>query len=515
MRLRHITAALLVVLLSLTGCGGGGASNADGDGVIRLVVGRMASGVDPVDDLSSSYLRMYGAAEGLVKVAPDGSVAPELAESIERTGPLEWKATLRDNAVFWSGAPVDAKAVVASFNRSLEHSTLVKGLLQGVQLTAEDDNTVVFSTAEPAPYLDYALAHYSMVIHNATAYDDAASSLDPSTADLTGPYRLIDFMTDRGGFLERNDSWWGGEVGADAVEFTLVTDEQTRAELALTGQADIVESYPSARVAEAEAVGLNVVAEPGATTVAVYLNPASPAAPALADQRVRQALALATDRDEIVELATHGLAVPASSWLASNPGYPEAASSGYTDYDPARAGELLDAAGWLAGNDGRRSRDGRPLTIRLLTFGAETPSSEVLQAQWRKIGVDLQVLKVEDSLANQSVRQGDWDAVTQAWTTLGNVSALIANQIGPDGAANHGGYVVPQIPDLLRQSVEAPEDHDRRQAILSVNDVMIDVVPSVPLHPRVAVFVLSDRVNGFQGHPLQYETVIRPEMTIS
>jgi len=65
---------------------------------------------------------LCAAAEGLVKAAPDGSVAPELADSVERTGPLEWKATLRDNAVFWSGAPVDAKAVVASFARSLARS---------------------------------------------------------------------------------------------------------------------------------------------------------------------------------------------------------------------------------------------------------------------------------------------------------------------------------------------------------------------------------------------------------
>jgi hypothetical protein len=104
--------------------------------------------------------------------------------------------------------------------------------------------------------------------------------------------------------------------------------------------------------------------------VAAYLNPGSKEAPALADVRVRQALGWGVDREELVKLATNGLTKPSPSWLASNPGYQEAASTGFTSFDGTKAANLLDEAGWKL-VDGKREKDGRPFVLRLLTFGAE------------------------------------------------------------------------------------------------------------------------------------------------
>ncbi|MFT4297177.1 MAG: ABC transporter substrate-binding protein [Micropruina sp.] len=484
-----------------------------GDRSIRLAVARMAAGVDPADDLTSSYLRMYGATEALLKIQPDGSVAPELAERVEQTAPEVWTATLRSGAVFWSGAPVNANAVVASLERSRERSTNAKGMLSGVTISADGDRTVAFRSKGPAPYFNYALAHYSMVIHNAAAYQ-GRNPTDVSSADLTGPYRLTGFETERSATLQRNERWWGGRTGAPGVQVTLVPDDQSRAEMALSGQADIVESFPGGRAEEARGAGLQIVSQPSASTVAVYLNPASKQAPALADQDVRQALGWGTDRSKVVELATKGLAAPLPSWLASNPGYPKAAKTGFTSFDLDRAKQLLDRAGWTAGSDGMRSKDGKPLSIRLLTFGTEAATGEVLQAQWRALGVDLKVRNVEASLVTQSVKNGDWDAVTQAWTTLGNVPALMDNQIGPQGAANHGRYQVKGVAEAIQQATAAKTAAAREGAVLKVNQLMAESVPSIPVHTRVAAVALAKNVKGFVGHPQQYETIIRGEMTV-
>lgn len=100
--LRTLTILVLGLVLGACGTPQPG-TQGGGERPIRLAVARMAAGVDPADDLSSSYLRMYGAAEALTKIQPDGTVAPELAERMEQTAADTWTVTLRAGAVFWSG----------------------------------------------------------------------------------------------------------------------------------------------------------------------------------------------------------------------------------------------------------------------------------------------------------------------------------------------------------------------------------------------------------------------------
>jgi peptide/nickel transport system substrate-binding protein len=314
--------------------------------------------------------------------------------------------------------------------------------------------------------------------------------------------------------LERNPDWWGGEPPLDRVVVDQVSDPQARAQLALSRQADIVLDVPSERAEEIDqAPGIRLASTNAANTVAVYLNPGSRKSPALADSRVRQALAWAIDRQEVTRLATNGLTTPAPSWLASSPAYPEAKQRGYTSYDPNRAGALLDQAGWRL-RDGVRTKGGRALTLRLLTFGSEGPTGEVLQAQWTKLGIRVDARNVDDSLVIQVLESGDWDAVTQAWTTLGDPAALLGGQISADGAGNHAGLDLPEVPRLLQRAASSPDEATRDQAVYRLNQVMIESVPSIPVHPRVVASAVSADVVGFVDHPLQYEQVVTGRLAL-
>lgn len=514
MRTKGGAAAVAAVLL-LAGCGDDAGADPASAGTLRVATSALAVSVDPTAELSASYLRSVGAAEGLMRIQADGSVAPELAEKVEATSPTVWTATLRAGVTFWKGGTVDAAAVVASLERARAENTLAAGLLKDVTVAATSGRTVTFTTKVPAFGLPYALSHYQLAIHNVSSYPAGFSGTDPATADLTGPYRITGFESDRQMVLERNERWWGGTPGLSRVEVRKVADPQARAQIALSGQAEIVQDLPTERATElASTPAMSLVAKPAANTVTVYLNPASAAAPALADRRVRQALAWGVDRQEVVELATNGLSVPAPTWLASNPAFPDAATQGFTRFDRATAERLLDEAGWTRGADGTRAKDGTKLTMRLLTFGAEAATGEVLQAQWARLGVDVRVRNVESSLINQSIEKGDWDVVTQAWTTLGDTPKLIAAQIGPAGAANHGRYTDPRIEGLLAQAAGAPAEPQRTAAVYALNQLMVELVPSIPVHPRVLATGVSDQVTGFVAHPLQYENIVQPAMTL-
>lgn len=505
-----LLAALLAVVIACSSATGP-ATPAGGDGELVLAVARMNTTLDSAEAQTTSYLRSYGAGESLAKIQPDGSVAPELAESVEQAGPAEWRVTLREGAMFHGGDPVDAEAVRASLERTRERNELGGSLMTGLTISVADPRTLVFTTEDPSPFLDHTLAHYELQIHNVASYQALAGPATPADVDLTGPFRVTGFGSQRELTLERNPDWWGPAPAVERIRVQLVADPQARAQIALAGQADIADLMPGSAVPMLrEADGLALAGAPAANTVTVYLNPASPAAPALADQRVRQALAWAVDRAEVAEIAGEGLLDTAPSWLASNPAYPGADEQGFVRHDPDLAGRLLDEAGWSPGPDGRRAKDAVPLRFRLQTWGSEGPTGEVLQAQWERIGATVELSHVDDSLVQQARERGDWDAQTAAFTTLGNVPSLFAVQLGPDGSGNYGGYDIPGVAELVARADTAPTEDDRTAAILELNALHAEVVPGVPVHPRLQATAVADRVQGFVPHPLQYENLVQP-----
>lgn len=523
--MRRLRPLLALVVLAAAACGGDdgtvdtsrpddGALTATGGDELTVVTSVIAATLDPAAEQSASYLRAHGAGESLLRIAADGSIVPQLAASYEQTSTTTWDVMLRDGATFWSGAPVTPDLVVASLERTRQLNTLGRGLIDGVRIRALDATTVRFETDAFAPDLPAALAHYQLQIYNPAAYGEQPGGDDAARADLTGPFRLTSFSSLREMTLERFAGWWGPPPAIARVVVRQVEDPQTRAEVAIAGQADVVQDLPTdqlERIEEAE--GLEVVGAPAANTVTVYLNPHSPMTDALGDVRVRQALAWGIDRDEVVELATNGLSVPASSWLASSPAFPLAATEGYTHYDPERADRLLTEAGWpLEG--GKRMKDGERLSFRLLTFGVEQRTGEVLQAQWARLGIDVAVSNVDSTLITQNLESGDWDAVTQAWTSLGATPALIASQVAFDGAGNHSGLQIDGVPELLDTARSAPAEADRVEALYALNRILVEHVHGIPVHPRSQATAVAADVHGFVPHPLQYENVVQPDMTI-
>lgn len=505
------------LLLLLAACSGSAGTPAGGDPTtLAVAVARMNASLDPAEASTTSYLRAYGAGESLSRIQADGSVAPELAERVQRTGPSTWTATLRAGSRFQKGAPVTADAVRASLERSRAGNEFAADLLDGVRVSVQDPRTVRFDTAGPSPFLDYTLSHYELQIHNVASYAGLTGPAGPGNADLTGPFRVTGFGADRNLDLERNPSWWGPAPSVQRVQVQRVADGQARTQVALAGQADVVDLLPGDAVARLrDADGVRLEGAPAANTVTVYLNPSSPAAPALADQRVRQALAWAVNREEAAEVAGEGLTTPAPSWLSSNPAYPQADQQGYPRFDPARAARMLDEAGWVAGPDGMRAKGGQPLRFRLQTWGTEQATGEALQAQWSAIGVGVDLSYVDSTLVNQARQRGDWDAQTAAFTTLGDVPSLFDTQMGPDGSGNYGRFRIPRSAELVARANAGRTEQERTAAILALNELMSTVVPSIPVHPRPQITAVSARLSGFVPHPLQYENLVRPDYVLA
>ncbi|MDY6049015.1 MAG: ABC transporter family substrate-binding protein [Corynebacterium sp.] len=256
-----------------------------------------------------------------------------------------------------------------------------------------------------------------------------------------GPYTVssvsIDSTTNTGTVtLTPNPQWWG-KPGKLTERTFIAQDPEAAATSFVQGGLDAVALTTSEQLAAATQLpqGTQLRTSTGTTVSFLRLNPASPV---FADPAVREAFAQAIDREAVANAYTAGLAasgvsspeaeaVPTGSVIST----PD--SSAYRDNfaavastDPAKAGAALEAAGWLAGEDGMRSKDGKPLTARYTVFGNSQSAQEVANAiveMGKAIGmtIELDNQDVEDFAG--IVSRGDFDILPLTYTVTDPVPA--------------------------------------------------------------------------------------------
>lgn len=473
-----------------------------------IVAGQeIAVSLDPVQPLTSAYLRNIGAAEALFKVNAAGEVDPELAESAAELSPTEWEIKLRPNVRFWSGAAVNADAVIASLERSRELDVQAQPFLTGMAFSKVDDYTLrIVTEREHAPVL-LNLSYYQTVIHNAEAKHDAVS-----TMDMTGMYKVVEFVPKQKLVLVANEQYWGDKPQIGKVVYEEIAEEQTRVLSILSGRSHIALNIsPSSLDQFDNNERAAIVATPAANTQTIYLNLQRPQ---LADERVRQALSWGLDRQELAILGAEGQSEPVTTWLGSNPAFPEAATAVYPRFDADKAGQLLDEAGWVKAADGIRYKDGSPLTLKLMTWGGDKALGEALQHQWANLGIQAEVQHGDYSLIEAARESGEWDASIEAWSTFGDEYALLAGQYGADGRGNYGGYRDEQVDQLLNQLAEAADTAARKALALQINERVAQQAPVISLFPRPQLTAVSHALQGFEKHFRQFENTVNANLKL-
>jgi peptide/nickel transport system substrate-binding protein len=485
---------------------------------LRIITQRIQPGLDPVHDNGDAIggaLRSLGAAEGLLRISATAEPELELASRMELVDPTTWVVALRPGVRFWSGRAVDAGAVVESLERSRALALPAAALLQGVRIDAPDDLTVRFQSDGPLPGLPLNLANEWLVIHNAQTYGPRTNSFDVGAADLTGAFRVTAFEPGERTLLARNDGYWGVPARMQRVRFEQIVDTDARALAALAGEAHSVRTIASSFAAQIDrSRTMRLVSVTNASTGMVYLNTAKPP---FDEVRVRQALAWAVDRDEMVELAHDGRGTPYPSWLAAHPSYPEARKVGYVRQDLAKAAQLLDQAGWRLAPGGRvRAKDGVPLRFRVYWFNLNRPQAEILQAQWARVGAEVEVQGTADaSFTNTRRAAGDWDAIIEQWNTVGDPAAVLSRHVGASGALNYARFQDAELEHLLAGFAALTEPEARHEQALRVNARHAELVPFIPLTSQDRLTAVNRRVRNYAPHFTVWIYEVHPDLWVA
>ncbi|WP_134740043.1 ABC transporter substrate-binding protein [Nocardioides sp. 503] len=457
MKLTATALGLCVTTALLAGCGGGGddpnSKSGGGGDIVDGGTFTMASSADP-----GNLDPQMGAGSALFAVTqlaydPLLSVNADSGE-IESGLATEWSAegtdvslTLADGITCADGTDLTPTVVADNINFVADpanQSPLLGTFLPvGAKATGDDAaGTVALKLTDPAPFVLNGLASLPIVCPD--GLKDRKSLAQATNG--TGPYELSEAAPGDSYTYSIRDGYTWGPNGAttdekgmpDTIVVKVIENETTAANLLLSGEINSAQIMgPDAK--RLQGAGL-FAAETPALIGEQWYNQAE--GRPTNDPKVRLALTQALDLDELQKVLTSGTGAAPTTLAAiaptTCPG--DSASGSLPKNDPEAAGALLDEAGWTLGDDGTRTKDGKPLDLVFLyqanagTGGAA--ASELAVSQWKEIGVKATAKSQnETTLTGTIFGAGDWDVV---WVSL-NVNApdqlvpFLSGPAAPDG----------------------------------------------------------------------------------
>jgi peptide/nickel transport system substrate-binding protein len=401
----------------------------------------------------------------------------DLADSWTTRDPLTYTFHLRPGAHFHDGRALTAADVKATFDSILNpatHSPKRGAFRMVASIEAPDAATVIFHLSEPYASFLWNLARPAVGIVPRDAGPDFSRHPVGS-----GPFRFVSQSQDEEVVAERNPDYFRGAAQIARLRFRVVPDAVVRALELRKGSADLEMSSlsPDMIPVLARQSGLAVTQRPGTNFGYLGFNLEDPI---LAKREVRQALAFATDRDALIRYLLRGQARIASGILPPNHWAYEPNVAQYT-CDPARAEKTLDAAGFPRQHGGTRFH----LTLKTSTEEQARLIGAVLQEQWRRIGVDLELRPLELATLLSDAARGNFQLTYSRWVGANNDPDVFefvfsSKRFPPDGA-NRGHYRNPRI-DALVEQIRMETDREKRKAHCSeVQRILADDLPYLPL----------------------------------
>lgn len=464
----------------------------------------------------------------LVVINGEGEFEPFLAESIEPNEDLtEWTFTLRPGIQFHDGTPLNAEAMVWNYNNLHQaEDSLTKGALTTAgagpdAIEAIDELTFKYTLNAPnAAFPDLLTARIGMPV-SPTAFEEMG--LDAFTANPvgTGPFTVDSWTRDDRITLTRNPNYWlKDEAGntlpyLDEVQFRPIPDEESRFQSLMADDVQAIQTtrgYMGKRVVEAAEDG-SFVANPVQGNIAgasIFNITEAP----LDDVRVRSALVLASSSDDVASAQGYdGITTPASQFVNSDsPWFSAEAEQAFVGSD----GQDLEAATAILQeylDDPNRS-DGKaagepldPIRYQCPPEPSLVDMAQVLQAAWGEIGIDVELVQVEQAVLIQNVIGvsngfiGDFDMSCWRVGTNDDPLAYVSNYFGPIDATvtNFVNWTDPEITEQLVLLRESPDFADRYAALERINVIANENVTTAWHISYVSTTGWRDDVHGFEN----------------
>jgi peptide/nickel transport system substrate-binding protein len=422
----------------------------------------------------------------LVDVDAESNVQPRLASewTISDDG-LVYTFSLADGIAFHDGSPLTARDVVWTFNRlrdpALELPTAdLYANIAGVEAVGEQQ--VVFTLNQPNPFFLYDLSdNHALVIKTDTT--------DPAAFNGTGPFRVVHYSPEDRIELAANPNYFvPDQPSLASVEIVFFNDEATAVNALRGGQVDLVMRMSTS-------LFTSLQAEPGITTLDIPTNgfdlirlradrePGS-------NPLVVQAMKLATDRQEILDLAQQGYGAvgrdsPIGPLYAAY--YSEEAE--IPARDPAAARALLEQAGYP---------NGLNLDLHTPDTGGRPDVAAILQDQWAEAGINLNIVVVPESVYYGDDLWLEVDLGITGWGSRPYPQFYLETMLVTGAVWNESHFSDPELDELAGLAATTLDEQQRIQAYRDIQALLIERGPVIVPYFFAQFAALRDGFEGFE-----------------
>ncbi|WP_299819660.1 ABC transporter substrate-binding protein [uncultured Jannaschia sp.] len=422
--------------------------------------------------------------------------------------------TLRDGITFSDGSPITTEDVIWSLDRARNPDNGIWNFLLSAvsEVTAPDDTTIEIQLSQPDPAILPALSVFNTAILPKDAFEamPGETDLEKATAFAENPIGSGPFVLeswDRGSTLKlvKNEHYWAdGEDGEklpylDGVTFEIIPDDATRILRLQSGEIDGAELIPFARVAELEAdPNIDMELFPSTRVADIILNvrpeldgEANP----LSDEKVRQAMNYATNKDAIIQVVTFGVGTPTSSYMSSTTPL-HTGDGAVFPYDLEQAQRLMSESEYPDG-----------FSASILTLAGnqdELGIATALQQMWSQIGIDLEIEQVDNATRTEQYRNGTFQMRAGAWTNdIADPSQITSYfAYSPTIDALHSGWKSEEVDSLFEASQSEMDEETRAEQYARIQEIYNQTGPIILLYETPYPVALQQNVKGFYQIPL-------------
>lgn len=464
---------------------------------------------------------LFSLFDALVRMDPDGILRPNLAvevPSLDNGGisadGLNWRVRLRDDVRWHDGMPLTAEDVKFTLElitnpdfrawRTAGHS-----LVRDIKVVSPTELT--WRMEEPfAPYLSFLTETFIIPRHLlADAPDPNAAPFNQSPVG-TGAFKWGNRVPGDHLELVANREYFGEGPYIDRLIFKYIPDVTVLYTQFKSGSVDLVgqvyispDNYDEAKKLPGKVV------EPvlGSSVESFYFNLGRPQFQELA---VRQALYAALDREAIIGAIYHGVHAMTETFMPQqsfyyNPNLPK------QQFNLAESRRLLDAAGWVPGNDGIRAKNGVRLSFANSTTSGDHLREMVqqyLQQTFREIGAEMSIANLPPAVMwGDFWNQSQFDSVLVGSTYLIGADPDSTNRIhskainvqGGSGS-NNAQYKNKAVDALLDEGARTFDPEARKAIYAKVQEIVRQDLPFLPIFQYRNVFGRSARIEGFEAN---------------
>ena len=503
--MKKIVSIVIFISLLMISCS---TKSSENEGIVVSLGGEVAT-IDPHlnnANIGTVYIRHFlgGMAENY-SMSEDG---------------ITYTFYLRTNAKWSDGMPVTADDFVYSYRRFVDpktaapYATLMapiknalkvnKGELPIEELGIKklDDYTVEITLENPTAYFlelaDMFLPVRKDIIEK---YGDTWV-LNPESYIGNGPYKMTERIRDDKIVMEINTNYYAkDELVASNITISMISDKNTALAAVRNGQVHFSNLVPSQEIENLKQEGL-IVMNQAYGTVFFEINLTNEA---FTDSRVRRALALAIDRNYIVESVNKADQIPAGAFvpplISDYEGEFRENGGDYISVKNEDYQKNVEEAKRLMAEAGYPNGEGYPVIEVLVANDGNVVMVEAIQQMWKNIGVDAVIIPREWSVISQNFRDLSYQMVLSGWTGDYN-DPMTMLDLYLSYTPSNPGYNNPEYDRLVESSKHIVNNKDRMKVLHDAEAILMNDMPIIPIHYRSNVLMISKKLKDYKLDPL-------------